>query len=60
MAKEDAPYTNMDRRKAIILAALLGWTGVTIGKLHTANLVQLLFYVPLFAAIGLPVAFLST
>lgn len=43
MAKESAPYTIKDRRKAIILAALLGWTGVTIAEPHTANLGQLLF-----------------
>lgn len=60
MARESAPYSDKDRRKAIILAALSGWTGVTVAELHTANLSQLLFYVPLFAAIGLPVAFLST
>jgi hypothetical protein len=53
------PYTDRDRRKAIIVSALLGWTGVTVMELYAANASQLRFYLPFFAAIGLPIAFLS-
>jgi hypothetical protein len=60
MADAGPPYTDKDRRRAIILSALLGWTGVTVTELYAANSSQLFFYLPFFAAIGLPVAFLST
>jgi hypothetical protein len=60
MGEGGAPYTDKDHRRAIIAAALLGWTGVTVTELYAANASQLRFYLPFFAAIGLPVAFLST
>lgn len=54
-----SPYTDSDRRKAIVVSALLGWTGLTIMELYAATASQLQFYLPFFTAIGLPVAFLS-
>ena len=60
MGEDGAPYTDRDRRKVFISSALLGWTGVTIMELYAANSSQLLFYLPFFVAIGLPIAFLST
>jgi hypothetical protein len=55
-----APFTENDHRKAIILSALLGWTGVTAMELGGGTRSQILFYFPFFAGIGLPVAFLAT
>ncbi len=54
-----SPYTDSDHRKAIVVSALLGWTGLTVMELYGASASQLQFYLPFFAAIGLPVAFLS-
>lgn len=57
---EDQPYTDKDRRKAILWSALLGWAGVTAMELIGAPVGQLLFFLPFFAIIGLPIAFLLT
>ena len=44
----------------MILAALLGWTGVTVMELGGGTRSQIVFFLPFFAVIGLPVAFLTT
>ncbi|OYX22846.1 MAG: hypothetical protein B7Z10_12425 [Rhodobacterales bacterium 32-66-7] len=60
MGDSFSAYSDKDRRRAIIVSALLGWTGVTVMELYGANRSQLLFYLPFFAVIGLPIAFLTT
>lgn len=60
MAEETVtPYTERDQFRAKVLAALLGWTGVTVMELAGGTSSQILFYLPFFAIIGLPLAFLS-
>lgn len=54
------PYTERDHRKAMIVAALLGWAGVTLMELAAGTRSQILFYLPFYAVIGLPVAFFAT
>jgi hypothetical protein len=55
----DSAYAPGDRRKAIVTAALFGWLGVTVLELRHANGGEILFFLPFFAIIGLPIAFLS-
>jgi hypothetical protein len=54
---DEGPYTKADYRRAITVAALLGWTGVTLTELLKAT--GAIVFLPLFALIGLPIAFLS-
>jgi hypothetical protein len=60
MGEDGAPYTDQDRRKALILSAVLGWTGVTVPVLASLNSSLALFLLPFFAVIGLPASFLAT
>ena len=60
MGEDGAPYTDKDRHKALILAAVLGWTGVTVPVLAGLNSSLALFLLPFFAVIGLPLSFFAT
>jgi hypothetical protein len=60
MDEGGAPYTEKDRRRALILAAVFGWTGVTGLVLASVNGSLALFLLPVFAVLGLPIAFFAT
>lgn len=60
MGEDGAPYTDRDRRKAQILAAIFGWAAVTAVVLAGLNSSLALFLLPFFAVIGLPVSFFAT
>jgi hypothetical protein len=60
MGEDGAPYTEKDRRKALILSSVLGWTGVTVLVLAGLDSSHALFLLPFFAVIGLPVSFFAT
>ncbi|HMS95045.1 MAG TPA: hypothetical protein PKA03_07465 [Tabrizicola sp.] len=60
MGEDGAPYTDTDRRKALILAAVLGWVGVTVLVLAGLDSSLALFLLPFFAFMGLPVSFVAT
>ena len=60
MGEDGAPYSDRDRNKALILAALLGWTGVTVLTLAGLDRSLALFLLPFFAVFGLPVSFFAT
>lgn len=56
----EGAYTGADRRRALILSALLGWAVVTILQLGQGTWPQILGLLPFAAVIGLPIAFLVT
>jgi hypothetical protein len=55
-----APYTDRDRRRALFLAALLGWAGVTGLEFVGTDWNLFIGLLPFAAIFGLPVAFLAT
>ena len=57
--RSPSPYTEREVRKAKIVAALLGWAGMTALSLYNATASQLLFFLPFAAIIGLPIAFFT-
>lgn len=58
---EAAPYSEAERKRAMVWSALLGWAGVTVIELRGAEFwPTVLFGLPLAAIFGLPIAFCMT